>query len=224
MQNKLSTREWGVGEREEFVVLVFVSGVLWVCGWFGIHLPLTISFMTLSVPRNMTLPQTCRHPPRFMLALLLRLAMQPLNSRNQRIRFADPQIRKCDSIRSVWLKYTTDAGGSSIRQVHEREKDAWSAKRTWADNKLFQAWQKWESIIDGVNLYADALSIVEQQLDRSAAEERVVQVLEFRQQRLKYNLQRFREQILTKQALGDARLRGFAVLGYELMQDYQNMC
>jgi hypothetical protein len=143
---------------------------------------------------------------------------------DQRIQFADPQIRKCDSIRSVWLKYTTDAGGSSIRQVHEREKDAWSAKRTWADNKLFQAWQKWESIIDGVNLYAEALSVVEQQLDRSAAEERVVQVLEFQQQRLKYNLQRFREQILTKQALGDARLRGFAVLGYELMQDYQNMC
>eukprot|EP00884_Botryococcus_braunii_P002679 jgi/Botrbrau1/12411/Bobra.0229s0008.2 len=142
----------------------------------------------------------------------------------QRFRFADPEIRKCDSIRSVWQKYTSEAGGTSFRSVHESDKDAWSAKRNWADNKLFQAWQKWESIIDGVNLYAQALCVVEQQLGISAAEERVVQVLESRQQRLKYNLQRFREQILTKQALGDARLRGLAVLGNEVMQDYQTLC
>ncbi len=144
----------------------------------------------------------------------------------QRSRFADDitPIRACDSIRSVWKKYTAEVGGSSIRSVHECDKDAWSAKRNWPENKYFQAWQKWESIIDGVNLHAEAITVVQPQLGKTAAEEIAVDVLEFRQQRLKFNLQMFRERILTKQALGNDRLKGPVEIGEEAMKDHEALC
>lgn len=134
-----------------------------------------------------------------------------------RERFADPKVRECKSIRSVWVEYTCEKAGPSIRCVHEANREAWSRK--WP-KPVFKAWQKWESIIDGVNLYADAITSTTG-LARPEAEERALEVLEYqRSSLLKHNLQEFREKKLKKGALMQLRLEGLEALGRRIHADY----
>ena len=136
----------------------------------------------------------------------------------QRRRFLEKSIRQCDKISSVWSRYNHRVDGSSIRDVHLAHEDAWTSKSNWTDKNGYQAWLKWASIVERILLYASALQHVNPTLEQDEAERLAVQVLEIQQQISgKKSLTRFREDVLTKQAMGDWRMKDLTQAGYELV-------